>query len=348
MYKVKVLDSKDSNWDNIVKSSNFNSHAFDWKWKDIIEDSFSHKAYYLAAIDNGEVKGILPLFHFESSLFGSSLISLPFLNAGGILTRNRRIKEFLLNYAIHLTKDKKCKYLEIRSLEDYSELADNLHPRLHKISMKLELAGDEETQFNTFSSKLRSQIRRPEKDNLTAKVSSDNNAIEDLESFYSVFSTHMRDLGTPVYPKIFFKKVLNSFSAETRVITVWSNDTPVSAAITIGKHSTVEVPWASSLSDYKKSSPNMLLYWTAIKTAIKDGYKEFDFGRSTKNSPTQKFKTQWGAKEVQLYWYYYLNKGKVPEVNPNNKKFSFLVNCWKKLPLPVSNTLGPMISRNLP
>jgi hypothetical protein len=38
----------------------------------------------------------------------------------------------------------------------------------------------------------------------------------------------------------------------------------------------------------------------------------------------------------------------IPELNPGNPKFRLAINLWKKLPLPVTRYLGPLIVKNLP
>ncbi|MEZ5583585.1 MAG: GNAT family N-acetyltransferase [Candidatus Competibacteraceae bacterium] len=76
----------------------------------------------------------------------------------------------------------------------------------------------------------------------------------------------------------------------------------------------MEIPWASSLRKYNSLSPNMLLYWSVLEFACKKGYRIFDFGRSTPGEGTYRFKEQWGAKPVQLYWHYWLRGGRpLPE-----------------------------------
>ena len=111
----------------------------------------------------------------------------------------------------------------------------------------------------------------------------------------------------------------------------------------------MEIPWASTVRDFNKISINMLLYWEVLKFAIESGRKVFDFGRSTVDSGTYRFKKQWGAEPVQLNWHYWLaDGGELPQLNPDNAKFRMAINAWKKLPLPLANLLGPHIVRHLP
>ena len=93
----------------------------------------------------------------------------------------------------------------------------------------------------------------------------------------------------------------------------------------------------------------MYMYWEVLKGAIQAGCKEFDFGRSSKDSGTYRFKKQWGALPVQLYWNYWLGEGvEMPAVNPDNPKYKLVIACWKKSPLFLTNWLGPKIARSLP
>ena len=93
----------------------------------------------------------------------------------------------------------------------------------------------------------------------------------------------------------------------------------------------------------------MLLYWEVLRYAIQQGYQHFDFGRSTVDSGTYRFKKQWGAKAKQLYWHYWLADGQpLPKLSPDNPKYRLAIAVWKKLPLIVANQLGPGIVKNLP
>jgi len=75
----------------------------------------------------------------------------------------------------------------------------------------------------------------------------------------------------------------------------------------------------------------------------------FDFGRSSRDSNTLRFKKQWGAQPHELYWHYWLPEGReLPALNPNNPKFRLMVEAWKRLPLWVANRLGPGIVKDIP
>ena len=87
---------------------------------------------------------------------------------------------------------------------------------------------------------------------------------------------------------------------------------------------------------------NMLLYWNVLEYACAHGYEVFDFGRSTLDSGTFKFKSQWGAQPQQLYWHYWMQGWRrAAVINPSNPKYRLAVAAWQRLPLAVANRLGP-------
>ena len=347
-----ATDQHEKDWQAVLKSIEVNHHAFNWKWKRIISETFSHKPYYLLSKQASKTTGILPLFLVKSSIFGKSLISLPYLNAGGPISLNLESSNALLDYAKVLSKKHNCKYTELRARDNSLRQLNTSAESTHKVAQIKPINTNAEELFASFPAKLRSQIRKPIKLGYLPK-SFFGKDISDKQynDFYKVFSTNMRDLGTPVYPQSLFRNALQEFSDKSHLVIVYDKQTPVAAGILIVENGCVEIPWASSLKSHKHSAPNMLLYWEALKVACDNGYKSFDFGRSTKGSGTDKFKQQWGTNEKQLYWHYLTKDDKIsliPDISPTNKNFSVATTLWKRLPISLANTVGPYITKNLP
>ncbi|MCB0344623.1 MAG: FemAB family PEP-CTERM system-associated protein [Bdellovibrionales bacterium] len=348
---VRVASDADrQSWDDFHRSAATLHHAFDWGWRSIIRDTFGHKPlYFIATDDSGQVQAAAPVFHVKSFLFGSALISVPYLNAGGIISKTDDAAEAVERAIDEKAKELGVDYVELRCRKVEPLLEGRYSPRSHKVAMELQLTADPEEQFKTFPAKLRSQIRRPTKSGLYVKVApADQNYSEDFKGFYSVFAENMRDLGTPVYPKSLFSRTLKHFGKRAQIITVWQEQRPLAAGITLQDRGHVEIPWASSLRKANKLSPNMLLYWESIKAACQAGADVFDFGRSSPDSGTFRFKKQWGAEPVELCWYYHQEMKKIPDINPNNPRFNAVVACWKRLPIPVANAIGPWITKAIP
>ena len=67
-------------WDDFVSGSRDASHCHLSGWRRVIERAYDHRTYYLWAHENGETKGVLPLVLIQSILFGTNLVSMPFLD----------------------------------------------------------------------------------------------------------------------------------------------------------------------------------------------------------------------------------------------------------------------------
>lgn len=341
--RIKTVESWDGEWDVYVRSRESATPYHCLGWKEVFARSFAHPCYYLAAIDdNGKWQGILPLIHMRSRIFGNFLVSLPFVNYGGLLCDNETAATLLLDAAMKLRRSCGATHVELRHI---AKRPGNLPTRQHKVTMILDLAGSSDGQWKAFDPKLRNQIRKAQKSGLEFS----RGHIELLDGFYDVFARNMRDLGTPVYSKQFFRNVLETFPDTTAVIAVKHLGNTIAAGIACWFRDTLEVPWASSIRDHKAMCPNHMLYWEAIKFAIGRGFREFDFGRSTPDEGTYNFKKQWGALPVQLNWQYLMDEeGRFPALNPGNRKYQLAIRSWRRLPLSITKVLGPRIVRNIP
>lgn len=312
-------------------------------WRHIVSKAFGKRWYLVVALEDGVIRAGLPLVHMQSYLFGNSLVSMPYVNYGGLLTDETWLAKLLLRHAVMLGKRLGTRYLELRHLENHYP---QLPAREDKVSMWLSLPDTAEALWKSFKSKLRSQIRKAEKNNLGIRIG----GVELLEDFYTVFAHNMRSLGTPVYGREIFRLILDTFPDASRVVSViGEGGRPLAAGLLLGYRDRLEIPWASSLREYNHLQSNMWLYWNCLKYACEHGYGIFDFGRSTADSPTFKFKVQWGAKPVPHYWHYHLEGAtELPRLDPRNPKFRLAINFWRCLPLSLTRLLGPAIIKHIP
>lgn len=343
MLSVVECNSEHENlWTEYVRSRESASIAHRIEWKSVISDSLGHRPRYLIALDDSDVVGILPLFVVTTWWRAKYVVSVPWLDYGGIVADNFEAERLLLEEARRITDSECAKFLELRSIEAGSI---ELKRRLDKASFVLDLVGDPEVLWKSFNAKLRNQIRKAQKSELV----SDIGGLEYLDDFYGVFSRNMRDLGTPVWGKDFFEHILNAFPDDAELITVKLDEAVVAAGMILTFKRTQYVPSASAIRSFIKLCPNHALYWSVIRRACEEGYLHFDFGRSSWNSGTFNFKRQWNAEPKQLVWQYHLNKAaEVPRISPDNSRYRTVINLWKKLPLGVANYLGPKFIKNFP
>jgi len=315
-------------------------------------------------LNANSVVGILPLVHINHIIFGNSLISMPFLDYGGVLADSENAERTLVDQAIKLGKKRKARHIELRHIEPLPWIDEiswlnqegpnnTINPinttnplscvtKTHKVRMLLELPDSSEELIQSFKSKLRSQIKKPLKEGLKEKVG----GLELLNDFYRVFSINMRDLGSPVHSKTLMTNILLEFPGRSKIVVIYKDGRPFAASIIIGFKDTLENPWASALRRYRKFGPNMLLYWTMLEYASNSGFKYFDFGRSSLSEGTYKFKEQWGSKPITLHWHYISLDGKPIHMGMSEKsKFTKGIKTWQKLPTPVTTIIGPRIRK---
>src|SRR5262249_7339445 len=152
-----------------------------------------------------------------------------------------------------------------------------------------------------------------------------------LDGFYDVLSRNMRDLGSPVYGKCLFREILTAFGADAEICVVRDGPAPVATALLLHGKGVTEVPTASSLKEYNPTSVNMLMYWGWLARSVERGQVLFDFGRSTAEGPTYKFKKQWGAVPHPAVWQYPLREGTAGEMRPDNPRYQQAIRLWQRL-----------------
>ncbi len=341
-------------WDRYVAAHPEATGYHQWCWRGLFERVFGHETIYLVARqpcvgrgsspaggEPGAIVGVLPLVSLRSLLFGRFLVSLPFVNYGGVLADDDTAARALVDVARAEAERRGAASVELRHTR---RMFPDLPVKQHKVAMTLALPEAAETAWKGFDNKVRNQVRKAEKSGFDTVAG----GRELAGDFYAVFARNMRDLGTPVYSRRLFEEVLGTIP-ESRAYVVRLDGSPVAAGITIGYRTSVENPWASSLREHRSLNPNMLLYWTMLQDAIARGFRVFDFGRSTPNEGTYQFKRQWGAMDSPFFWEYVMKAGAMlPDNSPKSAKFSLAVAAWQTLPLGLANALGPRIVANIP
>lgn len=342
-----------SDWDNFV-NGHPNSIIYHLAgWKNVIEQTYGHKTYYLMAFDSKNVvKGILPLVYLKHFIFGSHLVSIPFADMGGVLADDRYTEKKLLDEMVEIGRELKVQTIELRQSNSMVSLMENEWPKDiygneikgQKVRMVLELPESSDLLMKSFNSKFRNKIKKPIKAGLVSRIGGS----ELLNDFYSVFAENMRDLGSPVHSKQMIENVLKEFPDRSRIGIVYKDKNPIAGIFVIGFKNMLANPWASALRKYGNLRANTLQYWIMLKYACDNGFDYFDFGRSTPGEGTYKFKEKWGAEPHPLHWYSLSMKGRtVSETGSEKSKFGGAIKIWKRLPVDVTKIIGPSIRKNI-
>ncbi len=344
--EIELTSEPPPGWDALVRSAEGGSFCHLSGWGEVFRESLGLEPLFLAARGGvtpgtgGTLRGVLPLIRMPRLGPGHALVSMPFLNYGGP-AGEPAAREALVGQALEQARNRGSRKLEIRTREPL-DAVPGLAPGREKVTVVLPLADDPEVLFmDGFKAKLRSQIRRPLKEGMEARFGPG-----EREAFYRVFARNMRDLGTPVLPASFFRELSLAFPEEVDFGAVYHEGRAVAGGCGFHFRGEFEMTWASSLREFNRQAPNMLLYWAFMERCMEAGDRAFNFGRCTPGAGTHRFKRQWGGEDEALHWLQWPEGA--PSEDPESGVFQMAVKAWQKLPLAVANALGPRLARRIP
>jgi FemAB-related protein (PEP-CTERM system-associated) len=332
---------KDSVWDEYVLS-NPNATFFHLSgWQRILETTFPYRSFSFAEIKDGRISGILPLFLVRNLPFGHSLVSVPLAVYGGICADDSDTEFALLNHARQMADRMGVRYLELRNQVSLEGMpVKDLY-----VTFRKEIFSDPEKNLAAIPRKQRRMTRQGEKYGLSVSIGGE----ELLNGFYNVYAQSVRNLGTPVYPIGLFQCLLREFGSSCRILAVFHQKEMVAAVMTFFFRDQVLPYYGGALRAAFSYGANDFMYWSLLSYGAEQGYKIFDFGRSKKGSGPYDFKRHWGFDPTPLpYQYHLVQQREMPNLSPNNPKFSLAIELWKKMPLSMTQWLGPKIIRYFP
>ncbi len=313
----------------------------DPRWLHALAAGLGHRPYCITAHKGERLCGLLPLAEISSLLFGKHIVGLPYVSTGGIQATSGDVATQLADTAVQLADERGVRHLQLRHEMPVE------HPALvsgvaSKVHMRLALPTDAELLWKAFNAKVRNHIRKSQ--NQSFSVEWGTEAL--LNDFYAVFSQNMRDLGTPVFSRRLFLAMLQHLPTELCVVR--EGRLPIAAGVVLHGPRMSQVLSASSLRSHNARCPNMLLYWNLLVRSCERGQATFDFGRTTINSNTYRFKAQWGAQPVPTAWQFYVRRGQPGDMRPEQSGFRLATKVWQRLPLPLTRWIGPSIIRGIP
>lgn len=339
MVEIKTLEPLlHARWDAFVDRCPEASFFHRAGWKQVIDDTIGHPTFYLYAEQQGEITGILPLVEVKSLLFGHALVSTPFCVYGGVASNDEQATEALLNAAKLLAEQLGVDYLELRHLRAKTP---GWPSKSKHSTFRRTLTNDEENML-AMKRKQRAVIRQSIKNGHQARIETD------LDHFFRIYATSVRNLGTPVFSRRFFKALQQAFGEDCEVVTISHDGQPVSSLMSFYFRDEVLPYYGGGLPESRGLKSMDFMYWELMQRATERGLTTYDFGRSKNDSGPYHYKRHWGFEAQPLCYEYHLVKAKaLPDLSPNNPKYRYFIRLWQKLPLAVSQALGPLLSKYL-
>lgn len=340
--EIKQLSNGDEQrWNEFLMSQQEATFFHRAEWKNILEEVFGHPMYFLYAEENGQIKGVLPLGHVKSRLFGNSLVSLPFYVQGGIVAESQEAHRLLTEHLTKLADELQVDYAELRNVNsqhpDWSVKSD-LYVRFRK-----EIDPDVEQNMKNIPRKQRAVVRKGIKAGLRSEIDTD------VDRFFESYAYSLHGLGTPVFPKVLFKKLHEVFGDDCRILSIFHGDDLVASVMSFYFKDEVLPYYAGASPQARGVKAHDFMYWELMRRSCEEGLRWFDYGRSKVGTGSYSFKKNWGFEPEPLHYEYYLVKAaEIPNISPTNPKYSMFINGWKKLPFWATKLIGPHIVKNIP
>ena len=326
-------------WDRYVRAHPQGSFFHLAGWRRVMEEGLGHRSHFLTAKRGERIVGVYPLAQVRSLLFGHNLVALPFCVYGGILGDDDEAQQALDQAAQALAQQLQVDALEVRNRQPVH--ADWPRKNLH-VTFRKAISGDAETDLNAIPRKQRAMIRKAIGNGL------DHSIDDGLRDFLDCYDTSVCNLGTPVFPRRYFRVLRDVFGDDCEILTIRKDGAAIASVMSFYFRDEVLPYYGGGGAAARQLAGNDMLYWALMKHAGGRGARLFDYGRSKIDTGAYHFKKNWGFEPQPLAYEYFLVKAQsVPDVNPLNPKYKLFIETWKRLPLPVARLLGPMLSRYL-
>ena len=333
-------------WDAFLAASPTGTFFHRAAWADVISRAFGHTPHYALAEQDGTITGILPLVHVKTRLFGNTLMSNPFCVYGGPLAATAEAAAALDGYVASLMPRLGTDVAEFRFLHPLPEswlpetgwaTRDDLY-----VTFRKPITADDDANMKAIPRKQRAMVRKGIDRGLTSTIS------QDVDGLHRIYAESVRNLGTPVFSRRYFRILAEAFGSQMDVLTVLDAGTPVSAVLNFYDRDEVLPYYGGGTASARHSYANDFMYWEVMRYAAARGARLFDFGRSKAGTGAFSFKKNWGfAPEPLRYRYRLANGAAIPDHNPLNPKYRLFIAAWKRLPVPVANLIGPRIVRGV-
>ena len=327
-------------WDALVSGRHEGTFFHRFGWRNIFRDIFRLEPQYLVAEREGVIAGILPLVHQKSLLFGNVLIAVPFCVEGGPLAVDGETRNCWIKPQLDLMDELKAQSLEFRS-RIASRTGWTARKHLYA-TFSRELSASDEDNLRAIPRKQRAVVRKTLQGDLSSHLDGD------VEALFRVYSESVRNLGTPVFPKRYFARLLADLRLRLRHRghsrrrrTFECRD----ELLFSGHGDALLWRWADGgaaqrgqrLSLLGSDAPRGSMWLSPFRFRTQQGR----YG-CIRVQEELGFRAQW------LEYEFYLAPGAaLPEKNPNNPKYAGLIAMWKRLPLPIANLIGPHLVRGL-
>ncbi len=314
-----VLEKLTGSWIekyNAYLSSKDNTLLFQtYSYQELVCETINAELETVIAVDEkGFIKGALPLAS-KSGTCGKVYNSFPFYGSNGGFIYDNAEALAVLNDHYNTICSQKETCLGMISENPLDKLtnvvADITDPRMCQFT-KLNYANAEEGLMESFHFKTRNVVRKSQKQGMEVIESN-----EDIDFLYDTHFENMTAIGGKPKPKLFFTNIKKYFKPGTdfKIFIAKKDGVKISALLLFYFNGIVEYYTPVIKTEFRNLQPNSLLIFHAMKEASERGFKLWNWGGTWKSQEDlYRFKSRWGAYDVDYNYYIKLNNKKILEL----------------------------------
>ncbi len=346
---IEIIDpDQDLRWDRFVEDHQMGLLYHLSAWKSVVESTFPHiKGYCIALVENGAIRAALPIYEVKSWLTGHRWVHIPFAQFSDPLVSSASELAVLIHY---VQTELGAKVLDIKSmytsfLFEQLNLAQVHHSEYHYILLD---KPPELLQKQFHRTCVRQRISRAVNSGVQVKRCE---AASELETFIRLHVRTRKRLGLPPQPDNFFYNLWHFFPDRNRMEIVFATkENSVIAALLLFKfNKRITVDISAYDERFLHCSPTHLLFWETIKSSYEQGYRIYDFGRTSRTSEALcQFKNHWGTQTMDLPSYVKPFRNRPNKmIKEYSLKYKLIKQICRFSPQPVYQMIGKLVYRHL-
>lgn len=338
--RVKWLNPKDSaevqRWEDFVLKNGYMWHSS--RWIDVIKNSYGFEDIYLYVEDgSGNILSVLPLFHVKAPFFKDELVSLPHVEAAGIVN-----VDYFDYYERFLLENVKFKQLRIYQFNE--KIKDYPYNNIHSVFI-LDLPDTEEELKGVFKKKEKASFKRIFNQEL--EIDTELNK-KNIQRFLRLMKLKMREFGTPWHRDDYFYNLFEAFKEKITLAICSFENMDVGAGVVLVYGDVMYELYLIVPAKFRKTRAGSTLEYYFTSMAMDLGLERYSFGRSPKGSGAYEHKKRFNAGEYPLNIYSFdLDMGVLkPRVKPFvGEKYGWASKIVKIVPVPILNLVSGSVRK---
>jgi hypothetical protein len=341
---TKVLDpTGEDGWDSKVASMHGVTFFHGSAWAAVLRDSYGFSPRYLAIVQAGIVRGLLPLFESSSWLAGSRGVSLPFTDECSPLASSPGQSTALVEAALTEGKRRQWRFVEFRGeIDSLGGQPESQSFLGHRLSLTAPVG----KLFEQLDDSVRRAIQKSERSGVQIEVST---SLEAIETFYQLHCRTRRRHGLPPQPFSFFRNIHRHILGRGQGFLSLARHAgrPIAASVFFHFGTKALYKFGASDERFQQLRCNNLVMWEAIKRLANQGFEELTFGRTSPGEGgLRRFKLGWGAEEYPIAYRRY-DFSKQQFVSTKDRAHGWHNHLFRAMPLPILRFAGARLYRHL-